>query len=598
MRAYWWVLTILLLSSSAHAQVNFLSPGPLAKAHQSIDGRKNCSKCHVAGKGLSTKLCLDCHTEIQTRVVQNKGYHGRMQNIESQCFQCHPDHVGRDFQLIEWKPSKDQFDHNLTGYVLEGAHISQTCDACHMSKLLTDNQIKKTLSQHPNKQTYLGLSTTCQSCHFDEHRNQLSQQCQECHTQNQWKPADQFDHNKTSFALRGKHLQVACQECHPQLQDHQTYKTYLQPAKMTYTKMRPIAHQSCENCHADPHEGSFGKDCQSCHTEKDWKEVIGNKMQDRQFHQKTRYPLLGAHMLVACSDCHGPWGNGKAKYKDLAFQKCTNCHIDAHLGQIKYNTKGTETCEACHTFASFSVVEYTIAQHQTTPYPLENAHIAIACNQCHKSDKNLLKRLPVKSKKMLAYRKRKTLVSTAVFDFKNDLQACETCHTDIHHGQFKKKKCASCHQTTSFLKILFDHNTDSQFPLKKAHENVPCYKCHKIVRTKSGQKMQLFRPLPKNCIACHTDIHYGQFVDKNKNLLPCGTCHNETTWEKDLRFNHNDKAFTDYGLVGKHKSVKCEQCHQPILLKNKEKVILYKPLSRKCFSCHADHHKGEFGDFI
>ena len=67
---------VVLWPSPAAAQ--FFSPGPLARAHGALEGIGNCAKCHEEQKGLSARLCLDCHTELQRRVAKDAGFHGRL----------------------------------------------------------------------------------------------------------------------------------------------------------------------------------------------------------------------------------------------------------------------------------------------------------------------------------------------------------------------------------------------------------------------------------------------------------------------------------------------------------------------------------------
>ncbi|MCB0326118.1 MAG: hypothetical protein KDD52_00715 [Bdellovibrionales bacterium] len=582
--------------------MNFLSPGPLSEVHTEVDKPEACNKCHKSGKGLSISLCLDCHVEIKERLDKSKGFHGQMQSIEKQCFKCHPDHVGRDFKLIEWKPSKKQFDHKQTGYELTGAHIEVECDDCHNKKLIRDPQVLKILEKYPKKQSYLGVSDSCQSCHFDEHRGQLSKKCQNCHQSSRWKPVAKFNHQKTSFPLLGKHKNVACSKCHKTISDSGRSTSNLKPKNSTYMQMNGFPFGSCENCHKDVHNGSFGPDCKSCHNENSWKSIGGRMVSGSNFHDKTRYPLLGAHKNVSCKDCHGPWGNQKAKYKNMNFSKCTHCHIDAHGGQLTlvypYPGNESKTCDACHTLESFSKVSYGISQHQKTRYPLVGSHQAVPCIDCHREKSSIERKISTKAVKALQFQKRKILVSLANFSEYGPLNQCESCHKDIHYGQFKQKACKNCHDTKSFFRISFDHNKDSQFALSSAHEKVPCYKCHKTVTSKKGDKAVLYKPLRSECSYCHEDIHAGQFRTKKGAPAKCEKCHGDADWKKDLTFDHNDKAYTSYFLEGKHKKVECNKCHPKITMRNKKESTLYKPLPKNCFGCHADYHKGEFGDFL
>lgn len=591
----------ILFSTPCLADINFISPGPLAKAHGEFDQAAGCPKCHGSGKGVSVQLCLDCHKEIKTRVDKKIGYHGKMTNLTSQCSTCHPDHAGKDFDMIEWKPSQDQFDHSSTGYPLQGGHAKVKCLDCHNSQRIVDIDIKT--SQKKRTKTFLGLSQACKTCHFDEHRGQLGKKCQSCHTEKDWKTDVKFNHDKSSFPLKGKHTQVECEKCHKPITDKISYiDKSLQPKSSTFSRFKPVPHASCENCHADVHKGKFGKKCQSCHSELSWKQFSGAKIEDRNFHDKTRYPLVGAHATVACKNCHGPWGNQKAQFKNLEFQKCTDCHEDAHEGQFPIQKKSTDgksvvTCDRCHTMENFTSIKYSVQDHAQTDYPLEGAHAAIPCKSCHIEDKNLDKKIPSSVLKKLQAQGRSSTFSFAQFKFTGDLNQCEACHEDVHQKQFKNKKCATCHTYVSFMKIKFQHNQDSRYALKGKHQEVPCFKCHKTIPGENGKTVEIYKPIDTKCSTCHVDIHVGQMKKKNGELQACEWCHTEIDW-KVVLFDHNNKRFSDYLLEGKHKDVACNKCHYQAKVSENLSVTVYKPLSRNCFGCHADFHKGEFGDLI
>ena len=113
------LLAALALLAATQARAQLASPGELAKPHAALEGMSNCTKCHPAGGQLSAALCLDCHKELKKRVDASSGFHGRMrENERSGCNSCHKDHEGRDFSMIEWKPTKERFDHGRTGWPL------------------------------------------------------------------------------------------------------------------------------------------------------------------------------------------------------------------------------------------------------------------------------------------------------------------------------------------------------------------------------------------------------------------------------------------------------------------------------------------------
>ena len=106
-----------------------LMPGKVSTAHQKLE--EDCSNCHDrADRGRQTHLCLACHDKISADMVGHRGFHGRLPGIESsQCRACHSEHLGRDADIV--KLSREQFDHELTDFVLKGAHAALACDSCH-----------------------------------------------------------------------------------------------------------------------------------------------------------------------------------------------------------------------------------------------------------------------------------------------------------------------------------------------------------------------------------------------------------------------------------------------------------------------------------
>jgi nitrate/TMAO reductase-like tetraheme cytochrome c subunit len=63
----------------------------------------------------------------------------------------------------------------------------------------------------------------------------------------------------------------------------------------------------------------------------------------------------------------------------------------------------------------------------------------------------------------------------------------------------------------------------------------------------------------------------------------CEQCHNSEHWQPSL-FNHETQ--TDFSLKGAHKDVACKDCHKGYRIVDDERVLMYKPTSRECASCH------------
>jgi hypothetical protein len=121
----------------------------------------------------------------------------------------------------------------------------------------------------------------------------------------------------------------------------------------------------CDDCHKDPHHGSFKQSCATCHTTSGWKRITTG-WQENFDHSQTKYPLEGKHQTVECVACHA---NGDFK-KELLFAKCTDCHKDAHNGQfLKRPDKGE--CSACHDLSGWKPSKFDLKAHAATKYPLE-----------------------------------------------------------------------------------------------------------------------------------------------------------------------------------------------------------------------------------
>lgn len=133
--------------------------------------------------------------------------------------------------------------------------------------------------------------------------------CSGCHNEKAWEIVE-FDHNTSSFPLLGKHSQVKCSECHRTASGIQLFSSL---------------DTECQSCHADIHGGQFSKggrtECQACHTPFDWKKTTFD-------HEKTGFPLTGAHRNVQCSECHRAESTEKGQiviYK-TGKTKCSDCH--------------------------------------------------------------------------------------------------------------------------------------------------------------------------------------------------------------------------------------------------------------------------------
>lgn len=534
LRAITWTITIFVLSTiSGLAQI---SPGELSKAHSHLEGMSNCTQCHVLGAKVSNEKCLACHTEIKDRINQQKGYHSSSEVKGKECVSCHNDHHGRNFQIVRF--NEQQFQHNLTGYKLEGVHSKRKCNDCHTPKFITSEKIKA------KSFTYLGLNSQCLSCHEDYHKKTLSSSCVNCHGFESFKPAAKFNHATTKFPLLGKHQAVECLKCHVvEVKDGKNFQ-----------KFSGVQHSNCTNCHKDVHQNKFGQNCRQCHTETSFHEIKGTNSFD---HSKTKFPLEGKHVEVNCKLCH------KTKYTDpIKHNQCIDCHTDYHNSQFAKDGVSPD-CSSCHSINGFSEIKYTVEQHNLGPYKLEGLHQTTACAACHKK--------------------------TEKWSFREIGKTCTDCHADYHKGQFAEKgvspSCSKCHSVKGFTisNFTIEQHNQSAFKLRGAHMATPCNECHKKSENWS------FKGIGKVCTDCHKDIHQSFISSKYYPNQNCTKCHSENSWNS-ITFDHTQ---TNFKLTGEHNTISCRACHFAKKMEGHDQQK-FLGLATSCSSCHTDNHHKQF----
>jgi len=193
---------------------------PLLGKHKDV----KCVTCHK-GDLYKDKLkdeCFSCHEKDD----KHKGQEGK------KCESCHSEK--------DWK--KTTFSHNtMSKFLLLGRHALVNCKKCH------------------DTVTFKDAKQDCWSCHKkdDVHKRKFGMLCQSCHNTRNWKAWD-FDHNKTHFKLDGPHAKIGCYKCHDKSMNEKVVQSV-----------------TCGSCHDrdDVHNGSYGDQCQRCHTGSKWKDV-------------------------------------------------------------------------------------------------------------------------------------------------------------------------------------------------------------------------------------------------------------------------------------------------------------------------------------
>jgi hypothetical protein len=559
----------VVASSAAYADDFFSSsPGPLTSSHAAFDTQDKCNDCHVNGtREVSSQKCLDCHDhkDLAGRINAGKGFHATADVKGKKCEACHHEHKGRSYDLMGWvsiKGGQKAFDHDKTGWPLNGKHVSTDCNDCHKS---TNKQ---------GLRVFMGTDSLCgaSGCHLRDQPHKFERKdmlrCERCHGESVWKPQKrilQFNHDDRRDAgmpILGSHKDVPCTKCH-------------QKAVFNLPFDKP---DSCGNsgCHQSPHTNHlFGaKPCEWCHspTFKTLKQQYNRDMPFFDHSERTKFDL-GAHKKLKCYDCHK---------KDLGearpVGKCEQCHAkdNKHGDRFEAFGKPLPKCSTCHPTTGWKPTAFNHSNN--TKFALSGKHGDVTCRKCHRGK------------------------GPADFENFNGQTGCKECHEHkkVHadaenpNGKYNTTQCLGCHKAGGVIEVQYDkivktyHGPQSNFPLVKSHKNVPCEDCHKSRTQKNRTSFE--KESPECGARCHEDsLHRGELGKK------CAPCHSSGTWDA-LRFDHQVEKFPDgtdgYPLKGEHKNNKCESCHGT--------SRKFKDTPRNCSAqgCHKedDAHKGRLGD--
>jgi len=278
--------------------------------------------------------------------------------------------------------------------------------------------------------------------------------CSLCHTGDTWTELVEdfeYDHEaETGYALVGAHAQAECLRCHNDRGPVQLF-----------------ARKGCAGCHEDVHRGLLAEGCDRCHGEEDWR-AQGQLAE----HQRTRFPLTGAHLAAPCWRCHEHAEAGEFSQLDV---RCDSCHaaalalaLDPDHQALGWNTG----CDRCHLTTTWGGAGF---RHDV---------LGFGCASCHFEDYQMAMDPPHTPE--------------------NFPTACEFCHVNeswapaemdhpwplltIHEFFF----CVECHQSPGqFQSFTCTHcHWHSRGPSFLQHENVRGYVWEEA-----------------QCVACHPDGH-------------------------------------------------------------------------------------------
>jgi hypothetical protein len=367
--------------------------------------------------------------------------------------------------------------------------------------------------------------------------------CENCHTSASWSPIraiPEFNHDTTRYPLRGLHEKVSCTGCH------------LKPVFRNVGK-------NCSDCHADIHRAQFGANCAQCHTVLGWQVSV----QAIQNHFN-RFPLLGAHAVVECNQCHKNAAVGN--YLGLSTA-CESCHMTDYQSTTTpvHSQAGpafaASNCANCHSFDNWSSAKFNGQNfnHSAFGFALTGTHMSPSptpCAACHINNNYNLTSNDCYGCHQAA--------------FLSTVSMGGSVPNHVAAGfPITASACASCHPITTWSAGTFNHSAFG-FPLMNGHANVACNLCH-INNNYSLNSTA--------CYPCH--VAQWQSTTQLGGTVPnhitsgfptgCSNCHSTVNWTS-ATFNHNN---TPFPLTGAHVSVACNLCHTSSA-----------PPPTDCYSCH------------
>ena len=350
---------------------------------------------------------------------------------------------------------------------------------------------------------------------------------------------------------------------------------------------------SCVSCHIASYNATtnpghvaakFSMDCKSCHTEANWKPASFDH------NALTTFPLTGGHTGVACASCHSKGYTGVST-------DCVSCHLNSYNSTTTpshVTAKYPTNCKICHTSTAWK--PSTFDHNTSTAFPLSGAHVGLTCischtkgyagtsnlcESCHLTDYNqttnpghIAGKFPTDCKschmtsnwKPTTFKHSSSPLPVGV--------ACVACHLidyDMtsnpgHVTSNFSTDCQTCHTVSAWSPAIFNHTTETTFPLTGAHISLSCIKCHS----------KGYAGISTDCSSCHL-ANYNATTEPIHSVVKfpttCETCHTSTAWIPSS-FNHN--IGTTFPLTGSHIGVSCISCH----------ATGYAGTSANCVSCH------------
>lgn len=432
-----------------------------------------------------------------------------------------------------------RFDHNTTGFVLDGAHVRERCESCHTQGM------------------FRGTPRDCARCHLAGGRASgkppshvaTSLACDSCHLTSSFNPST-FRHRPNQGVVAG-----ACATCHNGITAPGKLPTHLATSAACDSCHRTTAWTPAGYTHALATPGQ----CASCHNGtraagKSARHIPTSATCDRCHAAGVAFAPASVGVAALHANMAGP----------VAAGNCATCHNGSYLAQNAQSKPPTHVatnaqCDTCHT-ASFTTWATATFAHGGV---VIGGH---ACgSSCH-----------VPGAVGGGLTKPVTHIPTTA--------ACDNCHTNFtafkpaamdHTGT--AGTCATCHNGAyAFANALGK-------PASHVPTTAQCDTCHSKGFVNFSPAVMNHAGAAGRCATCHG----GAFVSVNAQAKPathvattaqCDTCHNSTTTWATATFNH--------ALASPPAAGRCSACHNSVNALGKP--VNHVPTTAQCDSCHLN----------
>ena len=486
-----------------------------------------------------------------------------------------------------------KFDHDNTGFVLNGAHQKVACETCHV------------------RGVFKGTPKTCEGCHAkvtqitadkkSDNHMKTSDRCDDCHSEKAWRPA-KTDHTSVKGECKDCHsasARIATAKPTNHVQTEAACDTCHRTTTWSITG-KPAGHDQimsgCSNCHLSirptttrsgtPHPTT--DNCEQCHSTSAWYPATGSGAKPSNHdtftsgcnacHASLRPKSTGGYTHTSsldCSECHSPttvgwkpWKGTKPSSHSSITDGCDSCHIGkrpALMASKAPHPTDPSDCSGCHTNNAWVPAKSTAYQ---SAKPANHDSITTGCNGCHSGAR------PATTS---------GLAHTTSLD-------CSECHRTTTIGwkpwigtkpashDSMTNGCESCHN--SKRPVNYMHST-GQHPTTG-----DCYNCHSVTawypaKTTPGTKPPGHDGFTSGCDGCHLGTRPAAF--RSGGIHPtspadCSGCHKTSGWYPSTLTPNGPKppGHDSY-------SSNCSGCHNGTIAKAKGNHI---PSVNNCENCH------------